>query len=172
MRICKRGNKALGMNFFKKIMLVIVVVFIAIQFIRPAHNKNGQVLPTDITKKVNVPDKVLDVFKNACYDCHSNNTHYPWYVNIQPMGWVMARHIKNGKADLNFSEFGTYSERKQANKLRAIAKSINDGSMPLSSYTIMHTDAKLGDDDKKLITDWVSDAKDTINSKDSIQLKN
>ena len=131
------------MSLYKKILLALLIAFIAIQFIQPAHNTSGQVLPTDITKTVNVPDKVLDIFKNSCYDCHSNNTRYPWYVNIQPMGWMMARHIKNGKENLNFSEFGTYSKRKQANKLRAIAKSIKDGSMPLSSYTIMHTDAKL-----------------------------
>jgi len=150
------------MGLFKKILLVILIVFIAIQFIIPARNTSGQVLPTDITKTVNIPDKVLDVFKNSCYDCHSNNTRYPWYVNIQPMGWVMASHIKNGKENLNFSEFGSYSKRKQANKLRSIGKRIKDGSMPLPSYTIMHTDAKLSPENKKLITDWVSDTKDSI----------
>ena len=154
------------MKVFKKILLGLFIVFIVIQFIRPAHNTSGQVLSTDITKTINVPDKILDVFKNSCYDCHSNDTRYPWYVNIEPMGWVMANHIKNGKANLNFSEFGSYSKRKQANKLRAIAKSINDGSMPISSYTIMHTDAKLSEENKKNITDWVS------HTKDSMEIKN
>ena len=153
------------MNLFKKIVLVILVVFVAIQFIRPAHNTSGQVLPTDITKTVNVPDKVLDVFKNSCYDCHSNDTRYPWYVNIQPMGWMLAKHIKEGKENLNFSEFGTYSNRKQANKLRSIAKSIDDGSMPISSYTIMHTDAKLSEENKKLITDWVTTTRESLTIK-------
>ena len=153
------------MRVFKKILLVLFIVFILIQFIRPARNQSGQVLPADITKTVNIPDKVLDVFKNSCYDCHSNDTRYPWYVNIEPMGWFMARHIKNGKANLNFSEFGSYSKRKQANKLRAIAKSVNDGSMPLSSYTIMHTDAKLSEENKKLITDWVSTTRDSMEVK-------
>ena len=143
-------------------MLALLIVFIAIQFIQPAHNISGQVLPTDITKTVNVPDKVLAIFKNSCYDCHSNNTRYPWYVYIQPMGWMMARHIKNGKDNLDFSDFGSYSQRKQANKLRAIETSIKEGSMPLSSYTIMHGDAKLSTEDKKLITDWVSNAKDSL----------
>ena len=143
-------------------MLALLIVFIAIQFIQPAHNISGQVLPTDITKTVNVPDKVLAIFKNTCYDCHSNNTRYPWYVYIQPMGWMMARHIKNGKDNLDFSDFGSYSQRKQANKLRAIETSIKEGSMPLSSYTIMHGDAKLSTEDKKLITDWVSNAKDSL----------
>lgn len=150
------------MKLYKKILLALLIVFIAIQFIQPAHNISGQVLPTDITKTVNVPDKVLDIFKNACYDCHSNNTRYPWYVHIQPMGWMMARHIKNGKDNLNFNDFGSYSKRKQANKLRSIETSIKEGTMPLSSYVSMHTDARLSAEDKKLITDWVSVAKDSL----------
>ena len=150
------------MKLYKKILLALLIVFIAIQFIQPAHNISGQVLPTDITKTVNVPDKVLDIFKNACYDCHSNNTRYPWYVHIQPMGWMMARHIKNGKDNLNFNDFGSYSNRKQANKLRAIETSIKEGAMPLSSYVSMHTDARLSAEDKKLITDWVTVAKDSL----------
>ena len=150
------------MKILKKILLGLFIVFIVIQFIRPAHNISGQVLPTDITKTINVPDKILDVFKNSCYDCHTNDTRYPWYVNIQPMGWIMADHIKTGKANLNFSEFGSYSKRKQANKLRSLAETINDGSMPISSYTIMHTDAKLSEENKKLITDWALQAKDSL----------
>ena len=150
------------MKLYKKILLALLIVFIAIQFIQPAHNISGQVLPTDITKTVNVPDKVLDIFKNACYDCHSNNTRYPWYVHIQPMGWMMARHIKNGKDNLNFNDFGSYSKRKQANKLRSIETSIKEGTMPLSSYVSMHTDARLSAEDKKLFTDWVSVAKDSL----------
>ena len=153
------------MKVLKKILLVLLVLFIVIQFIRPARNTSGQVLPTDITKTVAVPDKVLDILKNSCYDCHSNDTRYPWYVNIQPMGWMMARHVKNGKANLNFSEFGGYSQRKQANKLRAIGMSIMEGSMPISSYTILHTDAKLNPDDKKIISKWASDTKDSLDSK-------
>ena len=150
------------MKLYKKILLALLIVFITIQFIQPAHNISGQVLPKDITETISVPDNVLNVFKNACYDCHSNNTRYPWYVNIQPVGWMMARHIKNGKDNLNFSDFGSYSQRKQANKLRAIETSIKEGSMPLSSYTIMHTDARLSAVDKKVITDWTSVAKDSL----------
>lgn len=150
------------MKLYTKILLVILIVFIAIQFIQLAHNTSGQIFPADITKTVSVPDNVLNIFKSACYDCHSNNTRYPWYVYIQPMGWVMARHIRNGKENLNFSDFGSYSQRKQANKLRAIETSIEEGSMPLSSYTIMHTDARLSVGDKKVIADWVSNAKDSL----------
>ena len=153
------------MGLFKKILLVILIAFVAIQFIRPARNTNRQVLPTDITKTVNIPDTVLNVFKNSCYDCHSNNTRYPWYVNIQPIGWILAGHIKNGKENLNFSEFGTYSERKQANKLKSIKLSIKDGSMPLSSYVVMHPNAKLSIENKNLVNDWATKTRDSIEAK-------
>jgi cytochrome c551/c552 len=153
------------MRLYKKIFLALLIVFIAIQFIQPARNINGQVLPADITKTVNVPDNVLITFQKACYDCHSDNTRYPWYMNLQPMGWIMAYHIKNGKGNLNFSEFGTYSKRKQANKLRAITTSIKEGSMPISSYTLMHADAKLSKENKELIIDWVTRTKDSLSAK-------
>jgi len=153
------------MKLYKKILLALLGVFILIQFIQPAHNKSDQLLPTDLSKTVNVPDKILNVFKNSCYDCHSNNTRYPWYVNIQPMGWIMANHIKEGKDNFNFNEFATYSKRKQANKLRAISESIKDGSMPIQSYIWMHSDSKLNEENKKLITYWVLKTKDSMERK-------
>lgn len=153
------------MRLFKKILLGLFLVFIVIQFIRPARNVSGQVLPTDITKTVAVPEKVMSVLKIACYDCHSNNTRCPWYVNMQPVAWMMANHIKNGKANLNFSDFGSYSKRKGANKLRAIGKTVKEGSMPITSYTMMHTDAKLSDADKTMIMAWAASAKDSMDLK-------
>ncbi|MDQ6812591.1 MAG: heme-binding domain-containing protein [Bacteroidota bacterium] len=152
------------MNWKKKVLVAIGVVFVIIQSIQPARNKSGQVLPADITKIVNVPGNVLNIFQKACYDCHSDNTRYPWYMSVQPLGWMMASHIKEGKANLNFSEFGTYSNRKQANKLRSISKSIEEGSMPISSYTLMHADAKLSKENKELIANWVTKTRDSLSA--------
>lgn len=142
-----------------------LTVLVVIQFIQPARNKSGQVLPTDITKTYSMPDTVQTIFKNACYDCHSNNTSYPWYVNIQPMGWLMAKHIRNGKADLNFSEFGSYPLRRQISKLKGIENSIKDGSMPLSSYTWMHKNANLSKEEKALVINWTTRTKDSLSLK-------
>jgi hypothetical protein len=150
------------MKLIKKILLVILVVFVVIQFIQPARNDSGQMLPTDISKVFIVPENVQAALKTSCYDCHSNNTHYPWYSFIQPGAWLMASHIKEGKADLNFNEFGNYTERKQQNKLRAIGKSIDDGSMPIPAYTMIHTDAKLTKDQKALVLDWINKTKDSL----------
>lgn len=150
------------MSLIKKILIGFVIVVIAIQFIQPARNKNGQVMPTDISKTVSVPENVLVVFKTACYDCHSNNTRYPWYVNIQPVGWVLAHHVKEGKEELNFSEFGTYSARRQISKLKSIENSVSDGSMPLGSYTIIHRNAQLTKKERSLIINWARLTNDSL----------
>ena len=150
------------MSCINKTLLGVLIVFVAIQFIQPARNKNGQVLATDISKMYNLPDNVQGILKMACYDCHSNNTRYPWYINIQPVGWMLARHIKQGKEELNFSELGSYSLRRQISKLKSIENSIKDGTMPLSSYTFIHKNAKLSQGDKALIIDWVQKTRDGL----------
>lgn len=151
------------MSWIKKILLVLLIVFIAIQFIQPARNTNGQGLPTDIANAVSVPENVKEILQTSCYDCHSNHTNYPWYNYVQPTGWILANHIKHGKKDLNFSDFGSYPIRKQQSKLKAIADQIKDGEMPLSSYTLIHRNARLSKEEKSLIIDWAQNAEDSLN---------
>jgi len=146
----------------KKWLLILLVALILIQFVQPARNHNGQVLQTDITRVFTVPPKVKVILAAACYDCHSNNTRYPWYASIQPGGWWLAHHINEGKEELNFSEFGSYTHRRQISKLRAIENSIKDGSMPLSSYTLMHKNARLTTEEKALVIDWLKLTRDSL----------
>jgi hypothetical protein len=153
------------MSLKKKISLVLLIVLVAMQFIQPARNANGQAMPADITTHFSVPTSVESVLKTSCYDCHSNNTRYPWYANIQPMGWLLSNHIKNGKAELNFNEFGNYSKRRQLSKLKAINNSIKDGTMPLSSYTFLHQDAKVSKENKALIIEWATSTRDSLETK-------
>lgn len=153
------------MQIFKKILLVLLILFIVIQFIRPAMNTSSQLVPTDISKLVPMPDSVRSLLQTACYDCHSNNTSYPWYMNVQPMGWLMAEHIREGKVELNFSEFGSYPKRRQLSKLKSIAGSVKDGSMPIASYTWMHSDAKLSAEDEASIIDWATRTRDSLEAK-------
>jgi hypothetical protein len=88
------------MRILKKLLAVIIITFIIIQFIRPARNTSSQLLPTDVSKLLPIPDSVTAILQTACYDCHSNNTRYPWYMNVQPMAWLMAKHIREGKEEL------------------------------------------------------------------------
>ena len=150
------------MKRIKMMMLILLIVVIAIQFIQPVPNKNGQVLETDITKVVEVPKDIQGILKTSCYDCHSNNTDYPWYSKLQPGGWWMASHIKKGKEELNLSEFGSYSNRRQQSKLKSIINAIDDGTMPISSYTLIHKNAILSDGDKTRLKRWASSIKDSL----------
>jgi len=103
-----------------------------------------------------VPEKVDVIFKTSCYDCHSNNTAYPWYNKIQPVSWIMEGHINEAKAELNFNEFGSYSERRQKSKFKSILSQVKDGEMPLASYTWMHREAKLSGNEKKTLEVWIN----------------
>lgn len=153
------------MSLTRKILLGIGIAFIGIQFVQPPHNKNIQVSEADILLTTNIPDSVKTILKTACYDCHSNNTNYPWYSNIQPMGWMMANHIKEGKGELNFSEFRSYSTRKQISKLNGIANSIRDDIMPLTSYKLMHKQAQLSKNEKLLLVNWTQQTLDSLSVK-------
>lgn len=153
------------MRLIVKILLVLVIVFIAIQFIPTAKNTSLKESETDISNAVIVPKKVQTILKNACFDCHSNNTYYPWYSKIQPVRWMMDTHIKEGKAEINFSEFGNYSTRSQISKLNGIANSIKDDIMPLSSYKLMHKSANLSTSEKNLIINWALQTSDSLSAK-------
>lgn len=153
------------MKVGKKILLGLLVVVVVIQFIQPTRNESNEELSSnDLSKTLVIPGNVQSILMTACYDCHSNNTNYPWYSRIQPFGWLLAKHINEGKAELNFSEFGLYSSRRQISKLNGIANSIKDGSMPLSSYTMLHKNARLSEGDKSSLIEWAERIKDSLRS--------
>lgn len=139
----------------KKTGIVLVVILVGIQFIPTDINQQEEIPKTDIRHVYDVPDNVMNILQTSCYDCHSNNTNYPWYSNVQPMRFLMDRDIREGKEELNFSEFGSYSQRKQKNKLDRISKQVKADKMPLPSYLLLHSNAKLSADDKQEIINWV-----------------
>jgi len=150
------------MKRLKKILLALLIVVVLIQFIQPDRNQRNEILSADMTKAINVPENIQRVLKTACYDCHSNHTNYPWYSRLQPFGWLLAGHIRKGKAELNFSEFGSYSLRRQESKLNGIANSVKDRTMPLTCYIMIHKNARLSKEDKALLIDWATKAKDSL----------
>ncbi len=157
------------MNRVRQLLFALLVVFIVIQFMQPARNESGQAVQPDISNTYNIPDTIYALFKNACFDCHSNNTNYPWYSKIQPMGWFIERDIENGKAKLNFSELGSLSTRRQMSKLQEVENRINDGTMPLPSYKLMHHNARLTKEERKLLVGWIEETKDSIMLKRTIK---
>lgn len=132
-----------------------LLALVGIQFIPMNRNCSKMVPGTAITKIYDVPDKVETILKTSCYDCHSNNTNYPWYNKIQPFSTILEGHIADGKAELNFSEFGSYSDRRQRSKFRSMASQIEDGEMPLPFYVWMHEKAQLSEEKKKVLLEWI-----------------
>ena len=144
------------MKVFKIILLILVVVFVGIQFIPTKRNQSTDVPITDFTVVNTVPQNVSNILKTSCYDCHSNNTYYPWYNKLQPVAWFLESHISKGKAELNFSEWDTYSDRRKRSKLKSIISQIEDDKMPLTSYTLIHKDAVISKEQKTEIIDWIT----------------
>lgn len=148
----------------KKFFIGILIALVVIQFFHPAKNADASTTPLDITVLYPMPDSVHQVLVKACYDCHSNNTRYPWYNNIQPVAWWLNDHISEGKRELNFSEFGKRPLVKQAKKLKKLAKEIQEGDMPLDSYTWIHKDAVLTEAEKNMIIDWANNLSKQISA--------
>ena len=145
------------MKVFKIIVVVLLVAFVGIQFIPTNRNHSEEVPPSDFMLVKNVPTEVKSILMISCYDCHSNNTHYPWYQKVQPVGWYLEGHIEDGKEELNFSDFGSYSDRMQKAKMRSIISQVEDGKMPLPSYTLLHPEAKLTAEEKQLLAKWIEE---------------
>ena len=146
--------KYLPKSKWKKAGWILLLVFGLLQFIpRPEKNISSAV-KNGIEHLYPMPGSISLILKNTCYDCHSNNTDYPWYSKIQPVAWFLNRHIVAGKAALNFDDFGTYSKRRQQSKLKAITSQVNDGDMPLTSYKLMHGRARLSELEKEQIINW------------------
>ncbi|MCU0384185.1 MAG: heme-binding domain-containing protein [Cyclobacteriaceae bacterium] len=140
----------------KKIVLALVAIVVIMQFIRPSLNQSEPIVAGDISKVMAVPQEVHALLINKCYDCHSNNTNYPWYAHVQPVGWFLNSHVVEGKEHLNFSVFATYDAKKAAHKLEEVGEAFAEGWMPLDSYTLIHKDAKVTPEDVVLISNWLS----------------
>jgi Haem-binding domain len=145
--------------------LFLLGALIVIQFFRPKKNKQEGEAVNHISKAYAIPDDVNTILKKACYDCHSNNTRYPWYANIQPVGWWLADHIKGAKKELNFSEFASYNQRRQYRKMEEVVDEVKEGGMPLNSYTWIHKDARLTDDEKNKVIGWADSIRDTLKAR-------
>lgn len=139
-----------------------MIAFVVIQFFPVDYNQSEIVPQTDFMLVNKVPATVEQSLRVSCYDCHSNNTNYPWYSKIQPSAWYLEHHIKEGKAELNFNEWDDLSDRRKTSKLRSIISQIEDGEMPLDSYTLIHWNAKLDTVAKTQIIEYLQRLKDNL----------
>jgi hypothetical protein len=143
------------MKLKHKIWLIILIVIIGIQFVRINKMNPDSDPAVDFIQMENPPEQVAMMLKNACYDCHSHQTVYPWYTDVAPFSWIIGKHITEGREHLNFSVWGNVQADKRNHKLEEIMEEVKEGEMPIPGYTWLHRDAKLKDGDKKLLFNWL-----------------
>lgn len=148
---------------FKFIVGFLLAVLLGIQFIPIQHNSVNSISASDFVEIYKPPLKISEIIQTSCYDCHSNQTKYPWYSKIQPIGLILQNHILEGKSELNFTEFGELSKRMKRTKLKSMISQIEDDKMPLLSYTFLHRDAILSKSDKFLIINYFDSLKNNLN---------
>lgn len=136
------------MKFLKPTGSALLVILIAIQFI-PVDKNN----PPERSAAA-APPEVQVLLRQACFDCHSNETVWPWYSQIAPVSLLIARDVKNGRKEVNFSTWETFDEKRKARKLKEIAKEVEKGDMPPFYYLPLHPDAKLSPAERDVIVNW------------------
>jgi hypothetical protein len=142
----------------KKVLLILLAAFILIQFVRPEKNDSKNEMNA-MSTVMEIPVEATKIIQTSCADCHSNSTKYPWYSEIAPASWYLAQHVKEGKENLNFSEWTTYNKDQQAHILKDIKEVLNEREMPLKSYLLIHKEAKLTENQYQILYDWANTVK-------------
>lgn len=151
----------LALNIFA---LVIVLALVAIQFFQPEKN-NGESTDMHIFKTAQIPENVQLTLKNACMDCHSDQTNYLWYHRVAPVSWVVGKHIADGKEELNFSVWGELDDFDKIGMYDDIYKEVKDGTMPIRSYKAMHKNARLSKKEIDALCEWTKTQSEMLTNK-------
>jgi len=142
-------KKYLKWSAFALMMLLLVLQFFQI------NKTNPEIKPGEDFLVINKTEaSTAKLLKDACYDCHSHETKYPWYTNVVPLSWWIKKHIVKGREELNFSTWATYTAKKADHKLEESIEMLEEKKMPLKSYVIAHSEAKLSADQIKQLSDY------------------
>ncbi len=142
------------MKLVNKIFIIFLILVVISQFIGPDKNDGDIATVAEFLKETKPPENVQKILETTCFDCHSNHTNYPWYNNITPLNYWLNHHIEEGKEHLNFSEWNTYSLKKKDHKIDELYEEVEDGEMPLKSYTWTHKEANLTQDQIQAVVTW------------------
>ncbi len=162
--IAHTSMKIFQLKAFRIALLAIGALLLIMQFVQPTPNDTHDD-KMHLATTLPLPDSVAQILKTSCYDCHSNQTNYPWYSSIQPAAWWLNEHINEGKHELNFAEFSSYRIFRQYRKLRQIDTTVQTDFMPLESYTWIHRDAVLSPAQKEVIHQWVNTLCDSLRAR-------
>lgn len=149
-------------RYAKYIAIVFLLAIIIIQFIPTDLPKNSADTSNDIVHVENAPDVVKIILRKSCYDCHSNQTVYPWYTSVAPVSWLISRDTRQGRDELNLSEWADLSKRKKIKILNEMAEEVEEGKMPLKIYTMVHRDAILTEEEIHTLVSWTKSKTDKL----------
>ncbi|KAA5823533.1 cytochrome C [Algibacter amylolyticus] len=142
------------MKITKKILILLLIVFVIAQFFGPEKNQGDLASIDAFMAETNPPEDVAIILKDACIDCHSNVTKYPWYNNITPVNYWLNHHVEDGKKHFNMSNWEGNSIKRKDHKFEELIEMVEEGEMPLNSYTWTHSEAKLSEAQIKSVIDW------------------
>ena len=145
----------------KKTVIWSVAALVAIQFIEV--DKSNPKVESEIA--LQAPQKVMSILKKSCYDCHSNETKWPHYSNIAPISFVVASHVKDARAALNFSEYEKIDKERKVARLKRAIVTVKNERMALPSYVMAHQEAKLSQDEKVVLVKWFEKELESLESK-------
>ena len=143
-------------------MILIVVLLVVIQFVPIKTPSNNVNISNDLVSVEKLDGDVSVILKTSCYDCHSNQTPYPWYSHVAPVSWLVANDVKEGRAKLNFSDWKLNNKRRKIRQLEDIKEQVQQGEMPMGIYTVIHKKAKLTESQKQLLVKWTDDMSNKV----------
>lgn len=141
------------MQSVSKYIIICIILLMAVIQLVPVSRTNPPVI-----SEIQAPDNVKVILKTSCYDCHSNETIWPWYSKVAPASWLVISDVDEAREEMNFSTWGQYSQKKKNEKLEEIWEEVGEEHMPLWQYVIMHPEAGLSEQDKKILQEWVSNS--------------
>ncbi len=155
------------MKILRYFLIIALIALVVIQFIRPDKQEGNYLAIDAFETETNMPAEVRAIFSKNCYDCHSGVTTYPWYADIAPLSYWVNDHIKDGKRHFDVEDWNSYSLKKKDHKLDELIEEVEEGEMPLKSYTFLHGD--LTDEEKELLENWAKEARAQIQSEMVVQ---
>lgn len=149
-------------SILRVVSIFLLIAFIVIQFFRIDNTTPAVDPSSDFLTMHEPPADVETILRTACYDCHSYETTYPWYTNIQPVGWWLQGHIDEGRDEMNLSTWENYSPEDADHYLEEIVEVVDEEEMPLPSYTWAHSEARLTDEQRDILTNWVAEFRTSL----------
>jgi len=146
-------------GILKKVGIALLIVLVVLQFVRPDKNESGYESVAYFEKETKPSPAIQEILKTKCYDCHSNQTKYPWYAEVAPVSIWIADHIEEGNEHFNVSEWSSWSDKKKDHKLDELVEEVEEGEMPLDSYTWLH--GNISDVDKEALMSWAKKARES-----------